>query len=333
MRQIFMLSFWEPYFLDSNWTFAFRLYNTVMAHTDYNRESTGGEVTLGHSIGLRDLKLYLTYNLEYVKADTGSNRGLLISGRRFNSGFANLPLAHLFHNGLTSSIKTMVAYDRRNNRLFPTGGSYNMFSVEWASPYIGSEFGFNRYSLSSRWYFPLFWKFVFRLQGNLGLIHGHGKQNLAIVHRYKSGGIMDVRGFYPYSLGPRLSIPDKFDPNEEPLPYGLNIGGNMKVTFNTEIEFPIIEMIGIKGVVFFDAGNSFNLEDTWCQAGGQDSGRGINKFTDPCNQNPIYLRTSYGLGFRWFSPMGPLRFEWGFPTQTFGGENKYEFEFTFGNFF
>ena len=47
----------------------------------------------------------------------------------------------------------------------------------------------------------------------------------------------------------------------------------MRLTFNTEIEFPIVEIIGIKGVVFFDAGNSFNLEDTWCQAGG---GRGIN---------------------------------------------------------
>ncbi|MCP4675642.1 MAG: outer membrane protein assembly factor BamA [Deltaproteobacteria bacterium] len=330
MRQIFMFNFWEPYFLDSNWTLAFRLFNTIMAQVDYNRESTGGEITLGHSIGLRDLKLYLSYNLEYDKVNTGSNSGLLIAGRRLNSGFQNLPLAHLFKEGLSSSVKSLLAYDRRNNRLFPTDGSYHSLSVEWASPYIGSKFSFTRYSANTRWYFPLFWKFVFRLNGSFGLIHAHGSEGLAIVHRYRSGGIMDVRGFYPWSLGPKLSIPNRFDPNAEPLPYGLNIGGNMKVTINTEIEFPIIEIVGIKGVVFFDAGNSFNLEDTWCQAGG---GRGINKFTDPCNHNPLYLRTSAGFGFRWFSPMGPLRFEWGWPTHPQPGEEPMQFEFTFGNFF
>jgi outer membrane protein insertion porin family len=330
MRQMFMLKFWEPYFLDSQWTFAFSIYNTIMAMVDYSKESTGGDITLGHSLVLRDLKLYLTYNLEYNEVNTGSDTGLLISGRRFTSGFRELPLAYLFKEGLKSSLKTTLAYDKRNNRLFPTDGSYNSASVEVASGYIGSDFEFTRYSLSSRWYFPLFWKFVFRLQGNWGLIHSHTSEGLPIVHRYRSGGIMDVRGFYPWSLGPRLSIPNKFDPNAEPLPYGINIGGNMRLTFNVEIEFPIVEIIGIKGVLFFDAGNSFNLEETWCQAGG---GRGINKFTDPCNKNPFYLRTSLGFGFRWFSPMGPLRFEWGWPTTTYPGEDKYMFEFTFGPFF
>lgn len=330
LRQIFMLNFWEPRFLDTEWTFAFRLYNTVMAQLDYNKESTGGELTLGHPLGMRDLRLYLTYNLSWEEVDTGRNSALLISGRRMSSGLQNLPLAHLFREGRSSSIKAMLAFDKRNNRLFPTEGSYNSASVEWASSYIGSEFDFTQYALSSRWYFPLFWKFVFRINGQFGLIHSHSEKGLSIVHRYRSGGIMDVRGFYPWSLGPRLSIPNKFDPNAEPYPYGINIGGNMKLTFNTEVEFPIIEMVGIKGVVFFDAGNAFNLEETWCQAGG---GRGINEFTNPCNANPMYLRTSVGFGFRWFSPMGPLRFEWGFPTKTYPGEEDHMFEFTFGNFF
>ncbi len=331
MRQIFMGNFWEPYFLDTNWTLAFSIYNTVMSQIDYNKRSTGGDLTLGHSLGHRDLKLYLTYSLSYDKVDTDTSRGLLISGgRSIDSGFADLPLAHLFKEGFSSILQAKLAFDRRNNRLFPTKGHYNMLSVEWASPYIVSDFGFTRYSLSSRWYAPLFWKLVFRFQGNFGLIYSNNSEGLAIVHRYRSGGIMDVRGFYPWSLGPRLSISKNFDPNQSPMNYGVNIGGNMRVTFNTEIEFPIVEMMGIKGVVFFDAGNSFNLEDTWCQAG---TGRGINVFNDPCNRNPVYLRTSAGFGFRWMSPMGPLRFEWGWPTKTYNDEDNFMFEFTFGNFF
>jgi outer membrane protein insertion porin family len=331
MRQVFMINFWEPYFLDSDWTFAFRLYDQVMAMVDYNKESTGGEITLGHSLVLPDLKLYLSYNLEYNEIDTGQGRGgLLISGRRLDSGFRNLPLAYLFREGLSSSVKSTLAYDKRNNRLFPTEGSYNSASVEWASEWLGSDFEFTRYAANSRWYFPLFWKLVLRLQGRFGLIHSNTSEGLPIAQRYRSGGIMDVRGFYPWSLGPRISIPSQFDPNQAPLSQGINIGGNMQLTFNTEIEFPIIEIVGIKGVVFFDAGNSFNLEESWCQAGG---GRGINEFTDPCNKNPFLLRTSTGFGFRWFSPMGPLRFEWGFPTTTYPGEEDHMFEFTFGNFF
>jgi outer membrane protein insertion porin family len=49
------------------------------------------------------------------------------------------------------------------------------------------------------------------------------------------------------------------------------------------------------------------------------------------------LRTSAGFGLRWFSPMGPLRFEWGFPFQPrlppYGNEQKMRFDFTIGQFF
>ncbi|MBN2342909.1 MAG: outer membrane protein assembly factor BamA [Deltaproteobacteria bacterium] len=330
MRQMFNFDFWEQHFLDTDWTFAFKMFNTTVGLTDYSKTSTGGELTLGHSLVLPDLRLYLSYNLQYDKINTGANDGLLIGGQRTSSGFNELPLAYLFQEGWSSGLSSRLVYDLRNNRLFPTKGSFNSVGVEWASEYLGSDFDYTRYTFNSKWYLPLMWKLVFRLNGNFGLIHSNDAQGLPISLRYRSGGIMDVRGYYPWSLGPKLSIPRTFNPNAEPIYGGISIGGNMRVTINAEIEFPIIEMAGIKGVVFFDAGNSFNLEDSWCQAGG---GRGISKYTDPCNTNPLYLRTSVGFGLRWFSPMGPLRFEWGFPLKRFEGEESHQFEFTFGNFF
>ncbi len=330
MRQMFNFDFWEPHFLDSDWTLAFKLFNTTVGLTDYAKTSTGGELTLGHTLGIRDLQLYLSYDLQYDKINTGANSGLIIGGQRQSKVFYELPLAYLFKEGWTSSITTKLVYDLRNNRLFPTKGSYNSAAVELASKYLGSEFDFTRYTLNSKWYFPLMWKLVFRFNANLGLIYSNNNEGLPISLRYRSGGIMDVRGYYPWSLGPKLSIPTSANPSAEPYPGGISIGGNMRVTLNTEIEFPLIEMANINGVVFFDAGNSFNLEDSWCQAGG---GRGINKYTDPCNKNPFYLRTSVGFGLRWFSPMGPLRFEWGFPLKRYENEDNALFEFTFGNFF
>ena len=46
-----------------------------------------------------------------------------------------------------------------------------------------------------------------------------------------------------------------------------------------------------------------------------------------------YVRTSVGFGVRWFSPLGPLRFEWGFPLDPLPYEKPFVFEFTIGNFF
>jgi outer membrane protein insertion porin family len=63
-----------------------------------------------------------------------------------------------------------------------------------------------------------------------------------------------------------------------------------------ELEHPLIKEAGIKWVLFYDIGNSF--------AGipGLDGGRSYE------------LRQDWGFGIRWFSPLGPLRFEWGFPV-------------------
>jgi outer membrane protein insertion porin family len=68
-------------------------------------------------------------------------------------------------------------------------------------------------------------------------------------------------------------------------------------------------------VVFFDAGNAFG--DPW--------GNGA--------MNPFGLRTSVGAGIRWRSPIGPLRFEVGFPLKPQDDEKKTVFDFSIGSFF
>ncbi|HXU62962.1 MAG TPA: BamA/TamA family outer membrane protein, partial [Polyangia bacterium] len=109
------------------------------------------------------------------------------------------------------------------------------------------------------------------------------------------------------------------------------VGGNMQVIANAEIEFPLFEKVGIRGVVFADAGNAFNLEDQYCKL--RPFNVDISK--DPCRgpENLSAYRASWGFGFRWFSPIGPLRFEWGVPFWTLPGEQPLVFEFTIGNFF
>ena len=91
-------------------------------------------------------------------------------------------------------------------------------------------------------------------------------------------------------------------------------------------------VVGIRGVVFFDAGNAWNTEQQFCATTPAPQ---FPHVVSPCfNASSLEsVRTSTGFGIRWFSPLGPLRFEWGFPLEPLPYEEKYVFEFTIGNFF
>jgi len=58
-----------------------------------------------------------------------------------------------------------------------------------------------------------------------------------------------------------------------------------------------------------------------------------NAFAEHESLDVLALRSSWGFGVRWWSPMGPLRFEWGFPFKPYPGEDSMVFEFTIGSAF
>jgi len=89
-------------------------------------------------------------------------------------------------------------------------------------------------------------------------------------------------------------------------------------------------------VAYSTRGNASSPTATsWSALTRKNSGT-LFKF-DPCFNAPDSLvkgiRKSVGFGFRWFSPIGPLRFEWGIPLDAQPGEDPLVFEFTIGNFF
>ena len=87
------------------------------------------------------------------------------------------------------------------------------------------------------------------------------------------------------------------------------LGGTTMLLFNFEFVFPLVKNAGMKGVVFFDTGNAWN--DTY------DLGD---------------MRKTAGAGIRWYSPVGPLRLEWGYVLDRKTGEPSYRWDFTMGWF-
>jgi outer membrane protein insertion porin family len=209
--------------------------------------------------------------------------------------------------------------------MFHKRGWFNTLSAEFAEPGLGSQSQFTRYEAALRYFYPLFGPFVLRLKGEGGYISSRDAKGVPIFERYFLGGIYDIRGFSLYSLGPKVLVAD--DPNTALRTF--QIGGNLRVVAKAEIEVPIFEKMNIRGVIFTDIGNSYNLEKQYCR--NKPSWADVS--VDPCVAlTPLSsLRSSWGFGFRWFSPIGPLRFEWGLPYKTLPGEQGMVFEFTIGN--
>lgn len=311
----------EPYFLDTEMTLGLDVFNWEVEFDEFTRGGTGGSIrtlypftALGWTdlwgASLLDTKFGVDYRIEEGSITDVSETAA--SEIRAEEGSA-----------WTSSLTPRVYRDTRNHPFDPTAGSMQDFSFEFAG--IGGDSQFIKAESRARWYYP-FWKsprlgtFTASTGWTFGYGWGYGdERELPLFDRYFPGGINSLRGFEVRSLGPRVAVFTQGReaswncklPNQQCASlYRLDsIGGSQELIFNNEIIFPLVEALGLKGVVFFDAGEAYTAH------------QGID-FTD--------MRASAGFGIRWFSPIGPLRVEIGFPLNPRVGDDTQGVLFSFG---
>ncbi len=330
LRQLIDIRFIEPYFLDTNFSTQINLFDQLRVFNQFALDSTGGSLSFGYPIVDPELNASLTYTLKSDVVDTRTTSTFFGTASAV-SVFQRLPIANLFNDGITSSLRPALTFDTRNDRLFPTAGVYLQGSTEIAVDALGSENEYIRHKLTGRFYYPITDTIVLKLNSEAGLVTSPDATGVPLFARFFLGGIFDLRGYRLRTVGPRLPLKTTLDENAPPIVNGANIGGNLSYYQNLEFEFPIIQAVNLRGVLFTDLGNTWNLEEVYCQAapGAQ------YEVTDPCFEasDLLNVRTSWGFGLRWFSPLGPLRFEWGFPFKALPYEETSVFEFTIGNFF
>jgi outer membrane protein insertion porin family len=218
-----------------------------------------------------------------------------------------IDIQSLKQSGMTSSLRGTLSWDTRNNRLFPSKGQYTTLSLEHAADWLGSENEFTRLFARNRLYFSLPWDLIFKTNVTFGYVASGNEQPIPLFERFFVGGIYTVRGYERNSIGEKLFLTSAPDGTLSPI----TIGGDKELIFNAELEIPIFKALRIRGVIFFDAGKAW----------------GVKENID------FKLKTAVGFGFRWHSPVGPLRFEWGIPLNPDPGEEPLVFEFTIGNSF
>jgi outer membrane protein insertion porin family len=201
---------------------------------------------------------------------------------------------------ITNSITVAIGYDSRDKAFNPTEGSKHRLSFEHAG--LGGDVGFNKSILDTGWYFPLFKGLIGFVHGKTGFVEKIGNDSLLPDYeKFYLGGINSMRGFD--SRGIHLTTLNSENVETE-------IGGTSMLQFNFEIIVPISEKLGLMGVVFYDAGNVYDDHID---------------FGD--------LRRSAGYGIRWYSPLAPIRIEYGTILDKREDEGSGRWEFTMGGAF
>jgi outer membrane protein insertion porin family len=188
------------------------------------------------------------------------------------------------------------ARDSRDSYLNPNNGKYIRLNSEYGG--VG-DVRYVRSGAQYQQYFPLTKQYTFAF--NLDVAAGHGLRNqpYPVFKNYYSGGLGSVRGFQPGTLGPVDAS-------------GIYTGGNRKLTLNTEFLAPFpgagndrtLRLFG-----FYDVGNVFGQNQTF---------------------DTSLLRTSYGFGLSWVSPLGPLRLAWARPVRYQQGDRIEHMQFQIG---
>jgi len=198
---------------------------------------------------------------------------------------------------VTSSVTFELKRDSTDRSWNTTKGSLNSLTFEYAGGVLGGDEYFNKYEARSAWFFPVKWGTAIMLQGRWGYVEKRSGGNLSVFQKYKLGGINTIRGFDYGTISPRED--------------GNYIGGEKMMVYNIEYRFPVVEEQGVSGVFFFDAGNVFRKDESFSFSG---------------------IRKSVGAGIRWYSPMGPLRLEYGRNLDPEEWESKGRWEFSIGGF-
>ncbi|MBS1818773.1 MAG: BamA/TamA family outer membrane protein [Acidobacteria bacterium] len=219
----------------------------------------------------------------------------------------------LFPKVRLSSFLGSVIRDTRNDPVDPTAGQYFSANGQLAGRAIGSEVGFMKSFFTAQTFRTLPGRrgVVFAASARLGAAVGFpnaaGSRDLPASERFFAGGDTTVRGFALDRLGVSHTPARESDTIDEA---GFPLGGNALLIFNGEFRIPLRS--AVKLVTFADVGN-------------------VYKTIGEVSVND--LRPALGIGFRYKSPVGPLRFDLGFKVPRREDESRTQWFITFGEAF
>jgi len=174
--------------------------------------------------------------------------------------------------------------DTRDNIFIPQRGSYSFFGMDYVGNLLGGDFNYFKAQFSWSRYRILIGENIVATRLWFGWLDDMGKNGRSSAEdRFMLGGATTIRGYSQNSLGPVFTVAD--NPGDK---LGKPKGGRYLMLGNIELRRPLFWRFG--GSVFVDAGNTYSNFDYI---------------------TPLSAAFSSGLGIQFFTPIGPIRFDYG----------------------
>jgi outer membrane protein insertion porin family len=183
--------------------------------------------------------------------------------------------------------------DSRDNPLDAHRGIYQTFTIGVTPIVLGSSSNFVRFLGQTSLYRPikpwLIWANNFRF----GVVPPFAGSYVPLSELFFTGGPDSLRGFPINGAGPQRPVTvcsNPSDPSTCSL-ISVPVGGEMLAIWNSEARFPIPLNKNLGGVIFYDGGNVY-------------SNISLSQFKNNYSN-------SIGVGIRFHTPVGPIRFDIG----------------------
>lgn len=285
------LKFVNPYLYDTDVGMSINAHRNTTDKDEYKIDSTGAGLAFFYPIG-EYTNLNWKYNAAYYDiydlSDDASDDTKDDEGSHLVSSFTG-----------TFNRSTV------NSRRFPSDGSKLTASVTVGGGPLAGTDHFIKEQGTYEYYTELYEDLVFHGKGKIGFLHDNilNDDDLPTNQRFKLGGMGSVRGYSNYKI---TALEDNGD----------TIGGNKELFTNLELLYLLSEEYGIQLVSFLDAGNVWKEGEMFFEQ--------VERIEEAPS---LGLYKSVGVGFRWLSPMGPIRVEFGHGLDELhdSGNNKVEF--------
>jgi outer membrane protein insertion porin family len=310
--QNYSISYVEPWFLDIPLSVGLQLFDNKTFFLSFDQSSVGFTLNTTYPFVDLGLKKLGPLSLKDVTAGLGySYQSIGVTGL---SPLTTFDIRRWAGYTQTSELMPSIRRFTVDNPVDPRSGTNFTFSGE-----IGGLGGGNYFAkgvLHGRYFYPFLksptlgtWVVSQGLTFGIGtnLTSGSGGE-MPLYERFFPGGVGgegDLRGYQLYSLGPQVTI---FSPGGQPISV-QTVGGSKELLLSNEITFPILSGLGLRGVIFSDAGNAFRLRDSL---------------------SPTNWLASYGIGIRWKSPFGPVAVDIARPINPRAADQTTVFEFGTG---
>lgn len=288
--------------------------------SDFSTKSLSAGITWGLPIAeLQTLRLGFSYQDSELIMSQYSSRQAIDWVR--NNGDPYIIGGGLFGTRVkTLDMITGWIIDRRNRTLFPDQGMRTALNLQVSMP--GSDVEYYVANLNVEKFFILPGALRFRINSEINFGDAYGEDTTALppYRNFFGGGPTSIRGFKENYLGPRDS-------------FGNPNGGNLMVANSFELILPTPQKFANSAriAMFVDVGNVFHTNgvEFYDKLGDElDTSYSSDK-----------LKTTYGVGVQWLSPMGLLQFSYAIPlnkdreTDRYFSDQTEGFQFTIGQAF